>query len=1073
MTDNNQEHRVGVFFDYENIVYSLRNRFEQKANFDALITKCREFGRLTVARAFADWGLPYMSPALMYALQSSGFELVFVPTGSTQSNTPRKNVADLYMAISVMDVLFTRPDIDTFVLLTGDRDFMVLVNYLKQMGKRVIAIGVDGSSSYYLTQAVDDFFYYSEVEEIFEDQPRRQKGRPTNIYDALQQAVQVMREKGRSPRLTNLKPVMVELMGNFDEKNYTDSKGRNFAKFKDFVQEAQRRGTVRLLRRGNVIEVHLPEEDIGKISHSKPADDPVDDPIKVELAFKLLVKAVTDATNEKRSTRLNSIRNRLKKLLPAFDVTNIDNGDGDYPFSTIADFVKAAEEEGLVTLEGEGAKMDISLAAKGDELKEVVEIEQETRETLTGDAAREALLGAIQAYKNYPTSFLSLAGFVHRHNDSNNVEIDENEARDLMTEAVKGNLLKQIVLDDGRRQYELDDSAEKVKAFLGQDAAEVEDLDAVPDVEEPVEEELLEKPAFNSPYEALAEAVRTILQDGKEPVLPRVKSAMIHLLGNFNEKNHTDADGNAFAKFKDFVADAEKQGYVRMQRDGSVNRVFLIDKETAQSVEADDAIETSIIDDADVAEAVAASVSVEDEPAKQKDSKSKKKGKKSADADLITIDETQQRELIVDALRSFGGYDAPFMAILAHCRAVRNERSVSIPSNDLRDLLSNASRYSLITATSPKGERPTKYTFADDAARINSYLAQESLEQVDEESAPAPAIEESKPEVVNKTVVKPAKKTKAAPEANDSAVRQLIVDAVAAYDSYPAAFKDVLSQVQTAQKNSDIDVSEKSLRDLISAATRGGILKIVSKRGVRPTKYDYTADKAAIATYLGTAEDTKASDPVAEKPAKKSKASKAKKSEAVEEVPATAADVFVAAVKVLVANDADPVLGAVKKQMKKIMRSFDEKKILDENGRSHKSFKSFARSVEAEGLIKLEKAGRTERAIVVNGAAKADVEDSAETPQTTDTTAAPSSPLEQAFVTLTQAAQGAQDDGSSPRLSAIRSRIVKLDKAFDVNKLKDSDGKKFKNLTAFMRAAEAAGHVKLSGKGVGLEIRPA
>lgn len=1067
MSEATKNTQIAVFFDYENIVYSLRNRFEQKANFEAIIDKCKEFGRLSVAKAFADWGLPYMSPALMYALQSSGFELVFVPTGSTQSNSPRKNVADLYMAISVMDILYTRPEIETFVLLTGDRDFMLLVNHLKQKGKRVVAIGVDGSSSYYLTQAVDDFFYYSEVEEIFEYQPKRQKGRPTNIYDALQQAVQVMREKGRSPRLTNLKPVMVELMGSFDERSYTDSKGRNFQKFKDFVQEAQRRGTVRLLRRGNVIEVHLPK-DVDSIKQLPPIEDIDDDAIDLELAYKLLVKAATEVAKKNKSLRVGMVRNRMKRLLTTFDATRVQNEEGDFPFTKFIGFIKAAEKAGVIDTKGSGSRMELLLvgtagtedkATPVDEnvsIEAVVSEEKETT-TLEGDEARAAVLTAMRTYKNYPTSFLSLAGFVHRHNETVGIIVDEVDARDLMTEAVKSDLLHQIVLKDGRRQYELNDSAEIIAKFLGQeDVAEVDTIEDVPENETVT----VVTPTFETPYEGLIEAVKVILQGGKDPVLPRVKSTMVNLMGSFSEKAYTNEKGVNFTKFKDFVIDAEARGYIRLQIDGTINRVFLPEskqvteappaadnrKEQAPVTELDPSITDEIVTEDELAEALADAVAdigilVEDKPVKNIRKTVVEKAAKPA---VVVVEEEEapriiggpeQRQIIIEGLNSFTSYPAPFMGILSHCRRLRKEREVTITSADLRDLLSETVRVGLIVAASNQKRRPTLYSFNDDASLAQQFITQEYATEPEAETAAVvetDSVSDAEPtvaslaEVVTETPAPVVVETVSA--ASDHVVQQLIVDVLGTWDGFPATFADILTVVQAAQVEKELVITDKHLRKLLSVASRKGVLTITSPRGVRPTIYIHTGDEAAIEAYLG------------------------KQASSVETV------------------QADPTPEAVTQDNQPTVIDTSELSavVLSTQKTSAVVATDSAETAPAEVVAEAEVV--TEAEVVVEAEIVAEAEVIVEAEPEVVAPVAELSELDKAYALLVHVVTEATEAKASLKLPGIRTRMRKANPALDFTKLKNTNGKGFRGITVFVRAAEKAGHVVVTGKGTSIEV---
>ena len=80
-------------------------------------------------------------------------------------------------------------------------------------------------------------------------------------------AINLARERGYVCSFGSLKLLMKELMGGeFKEGRYKDTSGRPFAKFKDFVIEAERRGKVQVFTRGTVNEVFLPGEDPFKLS---------------------------------------------------------------------------------------------------------------------------------------------------------------------------------------------------------------------------------------------------------------------------------------------------------------------------------------------------------------------------------------------------------------------------------------------------------------------------------------------------------------------------------------------------------------------------------------------------------------------------------------------------------------------------------------------------------------------------------------------------------------------------------------------------------------------------------------
>lgn len=259
---------VAVFIDFENIYISVRNRFETNPNFESIMETCERYGRVTIARAYADW---YRYPRITNALYANAIEPMYVPTyhyDRDEGRTGRaiKNAVDMHICIDMMRTLYAFPNIGTFVLVTGDRDFVPLINAIRQLGHRTIVIGVAEATASHLAQAADEFIYYSQVAE--ESRPALAPER--DPYQVLVDAIHLARERGHVSTLATLKLLMLELMPSFDESKYLDSAGRPFAKFKDFVKEAERRGLVQVFSSGSVNEVFFPDEDPYAMSQFAP-----------------------------------------------------------------------------------------------------------------------------------------------------------------------------------------------------------------------------------------------------------------------------------------------------------------------------------------------------------------------------------------------------------------------------------------------------------------------------------------------------------------------------------------------------------------------------------------------------------------------------------------------------------------------------------------------------------------------------------------------------------------------------------------------------------------------------------
>ncbi len=248
---------VAVFIDFENIYISVHNRYDANPNFEYVMDKCAEYGRITIARAYADW---YRYPRVTSALYAHGIEPMYVPTYYYERDKPHsasaiKNSVDIHLCIDAIKVLYGYPNISSYILVTGDRDFIPVVNTIRQYGKWVVVIGVGGAASSHLAQSADEFVLYEhlmdqEVEEA-----------PKDIYDALVEAINLARQRDNISTMATLKLLMMEILGGFDEKEYRDAEGKPFTKFKDFVKEAERRGLVQIFTSGTVHEVFLPEED--------------------------------------------------------------------------------------------------------------------------------------------------------------------------------------------------------------------------------------------------------------------------------------------------------------------------------------------------------------------------------------------------------------------------------------------------------------------------------------------------------------------------------------------------------------------------------------------------------------------------------------------------------------------------------------------------------------------------------------------------------------------------------------------------------------------------------------------
>ena len=244
---------VALFIDWENIKLSLQNRNQERPNLSALRDVAESFGRLVVARAYADWqeGWHADDPPALYA---AGIDPVYVPTrkfiaNETTEGVRRKNSVDIKLTADCIEVSHQFPTVNTFVLVSGDGDFVHLVNILRPYGKHVVAIGVSWSTNARLSQVVDEFLYYDRdvaPERTVIAAAAVPAAQHAELDRAFQTVVEILRDSRQAGRglLSWVKHEMIKRMRGFDQSRF------GFAQFKLFMEEAERRGLLQIETHG-------------------------------------------------------------------------------------------------------------------------------------------------------------------------------------------------------------------------------------------------------------------------------------------------------------------------------------------------------------------------------------------------------------------------------------------------------------------------------------------------------------------------------------------------------------------------------------------------------------------------------------------------------------------------------------------------------------------------------------------------------------------------------------------------------------------------------------------------------
>jgi uncharacterized LabA/DUF88 family protein len=250
---------LAIFIDWENIYISTVTEYKSKPNVSAILEKAREYGRIVSATAYADWtdGDFRQAPPTLYSngISPRYISARYFPGGKSQKR--RTNSIDVMLAVECSDFLHDHPQVDTYILVTGDGDFIPLVSLLRSKGKNVVVIGVSEATSYHLIESADHFVSYASLLE--EDRAARAQDKETkreaaDPFEELVRAVQTLKRGGKTRVLGQVKQQMIVQLGSFDERN------AGFKKFKDFVVEAERRGLVNTVDQDLELQVYLPDE---------------------------------------------------------------------------------------------------------------------------------------------------------------------------------------------------------------------------------------------------------------------------------------------------------------------------------------------------------------------------------------------------------------------------------------------------------------------------------------------------------------------------------------------------------------------------------------------------------------------------------------------------------------------------------------------------------------------------------------------------------------------------------------------------------------------------------------------
>lgn len=165
MPDQSAPH-VCLLIDFENLVLGLQQMVPgdliDELDVSLLFRIAEEHGQVALANAYADWRNSRFNQ-FQLDLDRQGIELVHV------LGRGYKNAVDVKLAVDAIETLWTLPHIQTFVVVSGDRDFIHILKTLRRHGKKIVGVAPDVSVSDDFASLCDSFVKYSALKRTYSE----------------------------------------------------------------------------------------------------------------------------------------------------------------------------------------------------------------------------------------------------------------------------------------------------------------------------------------------------------------------------------------------------------------------------------------------------------------------------------------------------------------------------------------------------------------------------------------------------------------------------------------------------------------------------------------------------------------------------------------------------------------------------------------------------------------------------------------------------------------------------------------------------------------------------------------
>lgn len=164
-----KDQRVAVLLDVQNLYHSARSLYQKRVNFKEVLKTAVAGRQLVRAVAYVITTKAQTERLFLEALGKLGIEIRERPLQEFYGGAKKANW-DVGM---VVDAIRFSEVVDVIIIISGDGDFVSLVDYLKNKGRQVEVLAFGRSTSSQLKEVADDFIDLDSSKKFLLDLPAK------------------------------------------------------------------------------------------------------------------------------------------------------------------------------------------------------------------------------------------------------------------------------------------------------------------------------------------------------------------------------------------------------------------------------------------------------------------------------------------------------------------------------------------------------------------------------------------------------------------------------------------------------------------------------------------------------------------------------------------------------------------------------------------------------------------------------------------------------------------------------------------------------------------------------------